>query len=517
MIDTQGIDPRPYFQLIHAMLRADGSDAEIERTTGVMDWLASTRDTVNRVCSPDEMRMIGLIWLGWQEHKYAPTREAMTTLVNATHQPKVLLDLLEGYDKCADDLKVLTHADMDYHLKARVQDYEQADLQKVLTQANIILTGSIPNPAATKFNGLQENLSGTRDALSYVMERMQRGILVNEVRPDAGELTQHVWKVGRNYDINAIAKANGKLLIPTGIPIIDQTMGGLRRKEVTGILGYVGQRKTAVARTMAYNAAKAGFRVLHIPLESDFTDELTAYTIMHAHAAGTFALPNLNRRRYDAAELTETEKEVLRTEVLPDFELTVAPNLLVFELKKEERTWASVRSLIERENDKAPVDLVIIDYLTLLNDLDARDQVMAKTLMIQDVKELTLNTGKYGFAFVTPIQGNRAGYKEAQANDGAWETTGISLYSEMDKSLDNCLYVFTADGISDQGQIKVGSCKHRRGANIPATFVEMHLNAGMVGLARTGGNFTIAPVAVATPVAKPIYTVEEYFGFMQPK
>jgi RecA/RadA recombinase len=514
-MNNDQLDPRTYLQLLHAMLRVDGSDAEIERTNRVMDWLARTRKNVDGVCSRDEMGMVSLVWLGWTEHKQTPTRETMTTLVENTHQPKVLLDLLDGYDKCVVDLKTLTHADMDYYLAERVRDFEQRALQSVLTQANIILTGSIPNPAATKFNGLQENLSGTRDALSYVMERIHKGILINEVRPPSGELSEHADLIVTNYDKNKEAKENGKLFIPTGIPIIDKTMGGLRRKEVTGILGYVGQRKTTVLRTMAYNAAKAGFRVLHIALETDYNDELAAYGIMHTHAEGSFNVPLLSRARYDEAALTEAEYDVLRIEITPDFKKTIGKKLLVVEIPKLERTWATVRSLIERENSKEPLDLVAIDYLTLINDPDARDQIQAKTMMIQDVKELALHTGDYGFAFITPVQGNRAGYEDAQEHDGAWDITGIATYSELDKSMDNCLYVYTDDSISADGKMKIGSCKRRRGANIPATFVEVHSESGMVGLAKNG---CFKAPTEATPEKPPVvYTREAYYSFMEPK
>jgi hypothetical protein len=82
--------------------------------------------------------------------------------------------------------------------------------------------------------------------------------------------------------------------------------------------------------------------------------------------------------------------------------------------------------------------------------------------------------------FVTPIQGNRKGYDDAAEHDGAWETSGIFQYSELDKSLDNCLYVFTTPEISATGQIKMGSCKYRRGADIPSTFVPLNVGAGML-------------------------------------
>jgi DnaB-like helicase C terminal domain len=511
---TQEIDARPYFQLLHALLRQDGSDTEIARSNGVMDWWITNRSVINDICSRDEMRVIGIVWLGWTEHKVTPTRDTMSALVLNVDQPKVLLDLLEGYDKCVDDLKTLTQADMGYYLNARKKDFEAHKLQAALTQAGIILTGSIPNPEATSYKPLP-NLSGTRDALAYLSQRFERGILINDVQPPSGRTADFSSLAQQSRVDNANAAANGKLLIPTGIPIIDQVMGGLRRKQVTGILGYGGQRKTAVLRTMAYNAAKAGFRVLHIPLETDFLEELIAYHVMHTHAQGSFNLPDLNSQRLGDGQTTPAEDAEYDNKVIPDFEATVGRNLQVCGLKDDDLSWTTVRALIERENAKEPLDLVVIDYLTLLGDSSARDDVQAKAVMIKDVKRLTLNSPGYGFAFVTPIQGNRKGYEDAKANDGLWDITGINLYSEMDKSLDNCLYVFTDDAMSSQGKLKIGSCKHRRGANIPSTFVDLNVNAGMVGLAKDSSFRIPAPTAPEKP--KIIYDRETFFAFMGPQ
>lgn len=39
------------------------------------------------------------------------------------------------------------------------------------------------------------------------------------------------------------------------------------------------------------------------------------------------------------------------------------------------------------------------------------------------------------------------------SNDGAWSVTGISTYTELDKSLDNCFYVYTIPHLSRLNQL----------------------------------------------------------------
>ena len=138
-----------------------------------------------------------------------------------------------------------------------------------------------------------------------------------------------------------------------------------------------------------------------------------------------------------------------------------------------------MRSIIIQENDKETIDLVVIDYLTMLSTPDARDDVADKTAIAKDCKRLTLTLNKgRGVCILTPIQGNRKGYTEAAENDGAWSTTGIFQYSELDKSFDNIFYIYFDDGLNREKKVRIGSCKTRREANIPSTMVEIDQGSG---------------------------------------
>ncbi len=146
-------------------------------------------------------------------------------LVRTRSKPKVILDLLEEYDKHAMDLKTLTHADLGAYLQLRVDDFEKNRLQRVLEIAKQITIGSIPNPNDTSFKKLPP-LTGTRDALNFMMERFQRGILVNEVVPEGGLLADHKHLVVDLMHQAEADRLNGSLTIPTGIPLIELHMGG---------------------------------------------------------------------------------------------------------------------------------------------------------------------------------------------------------------------------------------------------------------------------------------------------
>ena len=65
------------------------------------------------------------------------------------------------------------------------------------------------------------------------------------------------------------------------------------------------------------------------------------------------------------------------------------------------------------------------------------------------------------------------------------------------------MYVFTNDEISASGQLKMGSCKYRRGANIPATYVPMNVSAGfLIGttVKASSEQYTVPPVPTSAAV-----------------
>ncbi|MGA7244569.1 MAG: hypothetical protein WBX19_15380 [Terracidiphilus sp.] len=82
---------------------------------------------------------------------------------------------------------------------------------------------------------------------------------------------------------------------------------------------------------------------------------------------------------------------------------------------------------------------------------------------------------------LTPIQGNRDGYKDATANEGQWELTGIYKYSEIEKSLDNCFYTWFNDAMDRNNIMRMGTCKSRRNSLIRPTDVTIDKVSGLVG------------------------------------
>jgi hypothetical protein len=182
----------------------------------------------------------------------------------------------------------------------------------------------------------------------------------------------------------------------------------------------------------------------------------------------------------DNGELSEQMLNDLVQIVIPDFQQACTGSLVVRQPAKV--TWADVKSIISMENQISPIDLVVVDYLTLVH-LKGRDEVAEMTEVIKDAKHLcqTFNNNM-GLTMLTPVQGNRAGYEHATKSDGRWDMAGVSKFSEFDKSLNGCFYTFIdPDGADDQQTIKFGICKSRDSKIIGPIPVDVNLKSGEIG------------------------------------
>jgi hypothetical protein len=468
------LDVNPYFQILHNMIRQSDYDEESEQQAASINWVRENANTFRRVCARAEFGVIHVLFTYWDKHKTVPSLLVLNELLRGTQQNQTLLDIMTEYEKRRADLVQIPHLDLLVFLDQRKADYEKLKMGQILGTMVQITSGSIPDPDP-KLKG--KSWTGPRDAQKYFHEQMQKGIFLDDVQANGGVLADIIGGMEVEYDQAESDSKNNNLYIPTGIGPIDSHLGGLRRKELNGILGFVAQKKSTVLRTIGYEAALRGFRVLHIPLESDCKEEQNFYAIQHAEA---FFKSGISKKRLDRAVLSEEEKAQLFRKVIPDFQASIGKNIIVY-TPGATRAWADVRSIIERENDKEPIDLIMLDYLTLLSTPGNRDDIADKMAIVQDAKQLALNgnNGK-GFCILTPVQGNRKGFEEAAERGGEWYTTGIAKYSELDKSLDNLFYVYFDDEMNSHNQMKMGSCKTRRDSNIPALFVSVNAVSGMV-------------------------------------
>jgi hypothetical protein len=171
----------------------------------------------------------------------------------------------------------------------------------------------------------------------------------------------------------------------------------------------------------------------------------------------------------------------------------------------EKQTWASVRQLIEAETAKQPLDLIVIDYITLFDLGAEKDKNFAMHQAVRELKQMCLHlNGDRGVVVVSPVQCTKKGYEVAKLNGGVWEPTDIWMYSEMEKSADNILYTFMPDELKQYNKMKLGLCKTRRHGPIAPQLVVVDPKVSLVGgspIARYRDDKEMAEITGAHSVA----------------
>ena len=141
-----------------------------------------------------------------------------------------------------------------------------------------------------------------------------------------------------------------RAIIPTGYHDLDEAIAGLERDELMIVAGRPGMGKTSMALDMGLNAAKSGFHVLIVSVETS-REKLG----MRLLARET----KINSRKFRIGKLDDQDFPRL---VAASGELS---NLPIHVLDRE-TGWPNIKREIRRRK-RDGLDLVIIDYLTLLD------------------------------------------------------------------------------------------------------------------------------------------------------
>lgn len=160
--------------------------------------------------------------------------------------------------------------------------------------------------------------------------------------------------------IERVHKSGGGLSgITTGIAALDKRLGGLRDSELIIAAGRPGMGKTALALTLAVSAAKAGKKVKLVSLEMSEEQlvqrlyaQFTGISVQEQLKAG--AEMSMFRRMADAGNLLDA---------LP---ITIDA--------ADTQTVTSIRAEARRDKRRGGLDLLIIDYLGLIQPSDPKAQ-----------------------------------------------------------------------------------------------------------------------------------------------
>ncbi len=210
---------------------------------------------------------------------------------------------------------------------------------------------------------------------------------------------------------------------------------------------------------------------------------------MHGHNAKYFeGTEDLTIQRFEQGLLSSEEKAFIASDLIPDLKKNIGDNLII--LKPEDTTWEGVRDTIEIQNFLRPLDVIVLDYFALLNTNKAKDKTALINENAYEAKQFVLHdldNGRGGVALVSPAQGSRKGLDDSKQNDGNWVREGIYMYSELEKSADMIFFTFMDAEMQQTSFMKIGTCKSRRSADVPAQLVYVDHNTHLIGgIGRSG-------------------------------
>lgn len=240
--------------------------------------------------------------------------------------------------------------------------------------------------------------------------------------------------------------------------------------------GHTSQGKSVWARYLAYRfLVEYGLNVLYISMEMKYDTQLASFQILHANNPKIFKnAPKISNTKFKEASLSSSERDFLLNCACPDLANNQAYGTLMIEQPNKSRFRVSdIRErLIELESTRMPVEVLVIDYATMLYPMESERRQPERedyNLMIKEIKSLAMtHRDRAGMLkpliVITPAQISRDHFEEAVKNDGKYDITCLRQYSELEMSADILVTTLLTENHRLNQQIRLQNIKNRDGA-----------------------------------------------------
>lgn len=167
-----------------------------------------------------------------------------------------------------------------------------------------------------------------------------------------------------------------KNIIPTGFNDYDMKVGGLYRDSLMLIGAVTGGGKSTMANQLCINTSKMGFKTIQISLEMD-ADEIKART---ASNVSNVPFSDIKRKRLNSKQKHQIALSYTK------FENTIRDNGGEYKLYTPP-TLSSTQMFEYLEVSDTKYDIVVLDYINLLNDTDVESQAKVLSAIGRKAKE----------------------------------------------------------------------------------------------------------------------------------
>lgn len=253
----------------------------------------------------------------------------------------------------------------------------------------------------------------------------------------------------------------------TGFSRIDSTtvIGPKQSIRYIGILGFSNHGKSMFMRSMAYNMAKSGKKILYIACEDTALNTWTQLSFLHSYTQTDLDIPPINVWRNQPQSVTERQQEDLRL-LIDDLQHggSVAGEIVVRTLPR----WADIQQELETGLNGKPYDVLMVDYLSHLDTGASGTKIHDEIkVLFKKAQALAIDykAGR-GLVVVTPLQAGKKPMQEADSAEGEdWgvynDLGAVDYYTDACRDMDLVIGLWHKGDLKTQSMMKVSCLKSR--------------------------------------------------------
>jgi replicative DNA helicase len=385
-------------------------------------------------------------------------KDALSDLLrrNGADEARVLL-YEEGYE----DLHQTTVADHEFRYALDALKDVRAEVltgEAIATAMEILSRGTDIE---------RRHFEGHRDAREFLYAKLT-GIdrIGGADQAPEGDMRSDVGDIMDQYAKRKSGKITTGVL--SGIPAIDRVTDGFQNGELDLICAYTGEGKSMLSTQIAWHACVKQGKNVYIATSETIRDQVRRRIIARHTREEQFGLPEgIDSNDIKNARLTPEQERKL-AEAVEDFKHNPLYGRLQIAQIPRGSTLGMIEAKLSRYNQSTPVDIVIIDYLTLIKpDRHRNSQREEMNDVIKDAKVMatTFADGR-GVPVISPWAMNQAKYLEA-IRTGGYTLASLAETSEAEKSADMILSLLRLP--EQPKEVKTQMLKNRDGS-LPAPF-----------------------------------------------
>lgn len=278
------------------------------------------------------------------------------------------------------------------------------------------------------------------------------------------------------------ARKEKSLGITTGIPEIDQVIGGIPPGHVGCIMGYTGQYKSTWALNMIrHNAYDLGYNQLLISLEMSKEDVWWNLLSLHSTLPKFSQYVGIKHDSIRKGLLTPEEEKHLFEVVEPDLRNNSKGKIIIKdETDLKTQSFGELRALIEKVDDELDggLDVVYHDHVGLYKYAEQNQRNLStgevinryvsfiRRLSIRFRRDKDNNKEWRKLTSIILVQANRQGHQKAVRNNGRYTLMAISEANEVERACSTILASYTTEEMKLAKEASVQLLKSRYGQTI---------------------------------------------------